>query len=108
MFLHILGFIAAAAFEIAGCWFMLKYLDVREYAIFFAAVISLTAFAMLVSIVDVGAAGRTYAIYGGIYIATAFGFFWLTEAPTINRYDVIGVALAIVGSIVIAYGSKHA
>lgn len=108
MLLHILGFITAAIFEIAGCWFMLKYLDVREYATFFAAMTSLAAFAMLVSVVDVGAAGRTYAIYGGIYIATAFGFFWLTEAPTINRYDIIGVALAIAGSIVIAYGSKYA
>lgn len=107
MFLHILGFIAAAAFEIAGCWFMLKYLGVREYSTFLTAVTSLVAFAMLVSVVDVGAAGRTYAIYGGIYIAAAFAFFWATEGQLITRWDIIGVLLSLAGSATILIGTAR-
>lgn len=105
MLFHLLGFIAAAAFEIAGCWFMLKYLDVRAYSTFFAAVTALVAFAMLVSYVDVGAAGRTYAIYGGIYIATAFAFFWATEGQLITRWDIFGVLLSFAGAATIMYGA---
>lgn len=107
MLLHILGFIAAAAFEIIGCWFMLKYLGVREYSTFFAAVTALVAFAMLVSVVDVGVAGRTYAIYGGIYIATAFAFFWATEGQLITRWDIIGVLLSLAGSATILIGTAR-
>lgn len=103
--LQVLGLISAAVFEIAGCWFMLKYLDVREYATFFAAVTSLVAFAMLVSVVDVGAAGRTYAIYGGIYIATAFAFLCVTEGNAVTRWDVIGVLMSIAGAAVIMLGA---
>lgn len=105
MLLHLLGFIAAAAFEIAGCWFMLKYLDIREYTTFFAALTSLVAFAMLVSVVDVGAAGRTYAIYGGIYIAAAFAFFWATEHQLVTRWDIAGVLLSLAGAATIMYGA---
>lgn len=107
MFLHVLGFISAAVFEIAGCWFMLKYLEVREYGICFVAVTFLAAFALLVSIADVGAAGRTYAIYGGIYIATAFAFFWATESSSITRWDVVGVLMCIAGSAVIMFGATR-
>lgn len=103
--LQVLGLISAAIFEIAGCWFMLKYLDVREYATFFAAVTSLVAFAMLVSVVDVGAAGRTYAIYGGIYIATAFAFLCISEGSAVTRWDVIGVLMSIAGAAVIMLGA---
>lgn len=105
MLLNLLGFIAAATFEIAGCWFMLKYLDVREYSTFFAALTALVAFAMLVSVVDVGAAGRTYAIYGGIYITAAFAFFWATEGSLITRWDVAGVLLSLAGAATIMYGA---
>lgn len=100
------GFIAAAVFEIAGCWFMLKFLEIRDYANLMASIVALAAFAMLVSIVDVGAAGRTYAIYGGIYIATAFAFFWFTDGPLMTKWDVIGVILSLIGAAVIMLGAK--
>ena len=84
---------------------MLKYLDVREYTTFFASLTLLVGFAMLVSIVDVGAAGRTYAIYGGIYIAAAFAFFWATEYQLVTRWDVAGVLLSLAGAATIMYGA---
>lgn len=85
---------------------MLKFLEVRDYATLMASVVALAAFAMLVSIVDVGAAGRTYAIYGGIYIATAFAFFWLTDGPLMTKWDITGVILSLIGAAVIVMGAK--
>jgi small multidrug resistance family-3 protein len=44
-----------------------------------------------------GAAGRTYAAYGGMYIAIAFAWLWLIEKQQPNLWEVVGVFVSLIG-----------
>lgn len=84
---------------------MLQYLNKGTSDYVISSCIALMAFAFIVSIVDIGAAGRTYAAYGAIYIATACAFFAFTEQDKITRFDVIGASVAVIGGIIILVGA---
>ena len=47
------------------------------------------------------AAGRTYAAYGGIYIAVALLWLRLVEGVALTRWDVAGASIALAGMAVI-------
>lgn len=64
-------------------------------------VVSLVAFALVLTRVDSVFAGRAYAAYGGIYIAASLMWLWLAEGQQPNATDVIGAGLAIAGALVI-------
>ena len=50
-------------------------------------------------------AGRTYASYGGVYVATADFWLWLIDGQVPDRWDLIGSAVALAGmAIFIANG----
>ncbi|WP_275789932.1 YnfA family protein [Pararhizobium gei] len=92
----------AAAAEIAGCfafwaWFKLD----KPIWLLVPGMASLGLFAWLLTLVDSAAAGRTYAAYGGIYIAASLLWLWLVEGVRPDRFDLTGVALALIGSAVI-------
>lgn len=86
---------------------MLRF--IADYSIInlVGSVISLAVFAVVVSIADTGIPGRTYALYGGIYIAAAFTFFALSEGAAVTKFDTIGVMLSLMGAYVIYLGSLH-
>ena len=48
------------------------------------------------------AAGRTYAAYGGMYIAVALVWLRLVDGVTLTRWDIGGAAIALTGMAVIA------
>lgn len=48
------------------------------------------------------AAGRTYAAYGGMYIAAALVWLWLVDGVTLTRWDLAGASIALIGMAVIA------
>jgi small multidrug resistance family-3 protein len=62
---------------------------------------SLVGFALALTRVDSAFAGRAYAAYGGIYIATSLAWLWVVERQVPTRADVLGAALAIAGALVI-------
>ena len=95
-------FAVAAFFEIAGCFAFWLWLR-RGAAAYFVVlgVASLIAFAVSLTRVDSAFAGRAYAAYGGIYIATSLVWLWLVEGQRPSSTDVIGAGLAIVGALVI-------
>jgi len=69
-------FVVTAAAEIAGCY--LPYLWLRKAApvwILIPAAMSLVLFVWLLSL-HPHAAGRTYAAYGGVYVAAALAWLW--------------------------------
>jgi small multidrug resistance family-3 protein len=66
------------------------------------AVLSLVAFAWLLSL-HPGAAGRTYAAYGGVYVSVALGWLWLIDEQKPDRWDLVGVAITLVGMSIIAF-----
>lgn len=51
------------------------------------------------------AAGRVYAMYGAVYIATALGWSWLVDGVRPTWTDLLGVALALCGAGIIVLGS---
>jgi small multidrug resistance family-3 protein len=97
-------YLAAALAEIGGCFAFWAWLRMGRSALWIApGIASLALFAWLLTLIDLPAAGRTYAAYGGIYIAASLGWLWLVEGVRPDRWDAIGVCLAIAGAAVILF-----
>jgi small multidrug resistance family-3 protein len=101
--LRIAGLFAVTAVaEIVGCylpWLVLK--QGRSVWLLIPAAASLALFAWLLTL-HPSAAGRTYAAYGGMYIAVALVWLWLVDGVTLTRWDLAGASIALVGMAVIA------
>lgn len=63
--------------------------------------VSLVAFAGLLTLAEPAAAGRAYAAYGGIYVLFALGWMVLVERVPVTRADAIGALLCLAGCMVI-------
>lgn len=95
-------FAATAVAEIVGCY--LPWLVLRQGKpvwLLVPAAASLALFAWLLTLHPT-AAGRTYAAYGGMYIAVALVWLRLVDGVTLTRWDVGGAAIALAGMAVIA------
>ena len=98
---------AAAVAEIAGCFAFWAWLRLgRHWAWTLPGVGCLVLFALLLTRVDTGAAGRAFAAYGGIYICASLGWMWLVKGARPDRADVAGAALCLVGAGVILLGPR--
>lgn len=99
-------FVATAIAEIGGCF--LVYLVVRQGRaplLLLPAALSLGSFAWLLTLHPT-AAGRVYAAYGGVYVATAIGWLWAVEGVTPDRWDLLGAAVTLAGMSIIAFGPR--
>jgi len=99
-------FVFTAGAEILGCY--LPYLWLRHGRpmwLLFPAAISLGLFAWLLTLHPTGA-GRTYAAYGGVYVATALLWIWVVEHQAPDRWDVVGVLVSLVGMSIIAFAPR--
>jgi small multidrug resistance family-3 protein len=107
--LKIFGLLAITAVaEIIGCY--LPYLWLRQsHSIWLLvpAALSLALFVWLLTL-HPQAAGRTYAAYGGIYVSVALMWLWLVESTRPTTTDFIGVAVCIIGMMIIMFVSRHA
>ncbi len=102
-----LFFITAVA-EIAGCYLVYLWLRRGETAwILVPAALALAAFAWLLTL-HAFAAGRTYAAYGGIYVAAAIGWLWLVERIVPTRWDYLGVVVTLAGMAIIVLQPQRA
>lgn len=101
-------FVATALAEIVGCY--LPYLWLRQSRsvwLLAPAAASLALFAWLLTL-HPQAAGRTYASYGGIYVATALVWLWLVDGQQPDRWDLLGGTVAIAGMAIIAFAPRAA
>lgn len=99
-------FALAAVAEIAGCY--LPYLWLRRGASawpLLPAALSLAAFVWLLTLHPF-AAGRTYAAYGGVYVAVALAWLWLVDGIRPDRWDLIGAGITLAGMAVIAFAPR--
>lgn len=99
---NLLAFVTAAFFEIAGCFAFWVWL--RRGAsplVALLGVVSLIAFALVLTRIDSVFAGRAYAAYGGIYIAASLAWLWLVERQRPTVTDAVGAGIAIAGALVI-------
>jgi small multidrug resistance family-3 protein len=99
-------FVLTAGAEILGCY--LPYLWLRHGAsawLLIPAALSLAVFAWLLTLHPY-AAGRTYAAYGGVYIATATAWLWFVDRQRPDRWDLVGAIVCLVGAAVIYFGPR--
>ncbi|PLC51351.1 hypothetical protein CR159_03785 [Pollutimonas subterranea] len=95
-------FAVTALAEIIGCylpWLVLK--QGKSILLLLPAAISLALFAWLLTLHPT-AAGRTYAAYGGMYIAVALLWLRIVDGVELTRWDIAGAGIALVGMAVIA------
>lgn len=102
-----LVFLGAAIAEIAGCYAFWAWLRLGKSPFWLIpGVASLALFAYLLTLVDAEHAGRSYAAYGGVYIASALAWLWLAEGVRPDRWDLAGAAICLVGASVILFGPR--
>lgn len=102
-----IAYIGAALAEIAGCfafWAWLR-LDRSPWWII-PGIASLCLFAYLLTLVHAEHAGRTYAAYGGVYIASALLWLWIAEGVRPDRWDTLGTVICLVGTAIILWGPR--
>lgn len=94
-------FVLTALAEIVGCY--LPYLVLKQEKtplLLIPAALALAAFAWLLTLHPT-AAGRTYAAYGGVYIAVALLWLRIVDGLPLTRWDVLGAAVALAGMAII-------
>ncbi|MFY0523427.1 YnfA family protein [Archangium gephyra] len=100
-------FVLTALAEVIGCY--LPYLWLREgrsALLLVPAAVSLAVFAWLLTLHPTGAA-RTYAAYGGVYIAVALIWLWLVEGERPTTWDIVGALVAMMGMAIIVLGPRR-
>lgn len=101
-------FFVTAIAEILGCY--LPYLWLKEDKsvwLLVPAAIFLALFAWLLSLHPT-AAGRVYAVYGGVYIFVAIAWLWLVDGIRPTLWDIVGVSVALLGMAIIMFAPRAA
>lgn len=97
----------AALAEIGGCFAFWAWLRLGRSPWWAAAgVLSLIAFALLLTRIDTSIAGRAFAAYGGIYILASIAWMRLVEGARPDRWDLIGGAVCLAGAAIILFGPR--
>lgn len=98
----IAAYAVAAIAEIAGCFAFWAWLRLDKSIWWVVPGIALLVlFAYLLTLVESNAAGRAYAAYGGVYIATSLAWLWAIEGARPDRWDIAGVVICLTGAAVI-------
>ena len=95
-------FALTALAEIVGCylpWLVVK--QGKSALLLLPAALALALFAWLLTLHPT-AAGRTYAAYGGMYIAVALLWLRFVDGVPLSRWDIAGAAIALCGMALIA------
>lgn len=97
----------AALCEIAGCFAFWAWLrEARSPWWALPGIACLIAFAWLLTRVEVDAAGRAFAAYGGVYIAASVFWLWIVERQTPTKWDLAGAAVSVIGAIIVLAGTR--
>jgi small multidrug resistance family-3 protein len=100
-------FAIAALLEIAGCFAFWSWLRSGKSGLLAAlGVASLVLFAICLTRVDSPYAGRAYAAYGGIYIATSLVWLRVVEGVAPDRFDLLGSAICVGGALLILFAPR--
>lgn len=98
----------AALAEIGGCFAFWAWLRLdRSVWWVVPGLMSLAAFASLLTLVPAAAAGRAYAAYGGIYISASLVWLWVVEGQRPDRWDMAGALVCLVGTAIILFPARN-
>ena len=99
-------FVLTAIAEIVGCDLPSPHLrDGAPGWYLVPALVSLSLFAWLLTLHPTGA-GRTYAAYGGVYVATAIAWMLMVEGRPPDRWDLVGASVSVVGMGIIFFAPR--
>lgn len=102
-----LFFALAALAEISGCFAFWAWWRLGKSVFWLApGILSLISFAWLLALVESEAAGRTFAAYGGIYVAASMLWLLTVEGRVPDRWDLAGSALCLAGCALILLGPR--
>lgn len=96
----------AALAEIAGCFAVWHWWRGASALWLIPGAVALAAFALLLAMTPPAHAGRSFAAYGGIYIAASLGWLWLVEKTRPDLWDLLGGALALAGAALILFAPR--
>ncbi len=103
-----LWFVLAAIAEIAGCYTFWMWLRLERTPLWLVpGVVSLCLFAFCLTRADAQFAGRAFAAYGGIYIATSLVWLAVVESRLPVVTDYLGVILCIAGAVLILHTGQR-
>jgi small multidrug resistance family-3 protein len=103
----LLLFVATAAAELVGCYLPFLWLRRGGPAWYLPlGLVSLAVFAWLLTLHLETSAGRVYAAYGGVYVASAVVWLWLIDGQPPDRWDVLGALVSIGGMAIIFFGPR--
>ena len=101
-------YIAAAVAEIAGCFAFWAWLRLGKSVYWILpGIVSLVVFAILLTRIEAIFAGRTFAAYGGVYIAASLLWLWIIEGQRPDKWDILGAIICIAGAVVILFGQRQ-
>lgn len=99
-------FVLTAVAEIVGCYLPTLWLKDGKSAWWLVpAAMSLGLFAWLLSLHPT-ASGRVYAAYGGVYVGVAIIWLMVVDKVRPTSSDWIGVALGLLGMVIIMIGRR--
>ena len=100
-------YIMAAVAEIGGCFAFWAWLRLGRSPLWgIVGTVSLIIFGVLLTRSEVAFAGRAYAAYGGVYIATSLLWLFVIERVIPDRWDMIGAGICLVGAAFILWGPR--
>jgi len=102
-----LVYVLAALAEIGGCFAFWAWLRLGQSPLWVLAGMALLAgFAFLLTLAPAGAAGRAYAAYGGVYVASSLLWLTVVERQLPDRWDLTGGLIVLGGAAVILFGPR--
>ena len=100
-------FALAAVAEISGSFTFWAWARLDKTILWLVpGMVALALFAWLLTLTELDFAGRSYAAFGGVYIAASLGWLWAVEGARPDRWDTIGGAITLVGAAVILFGPR--
>jgi small multidrug resistance family-3 protein len=99
-------FVLAAALEIGGCYLVWVAIKTGQPLLWIPALAVLGAFAATLTFTGGESSGRTFAVYGGIYIAASIAFMLGIERIRPDRWDLLGASICIIGAAIIFFGPR--
>ena len=96
----------AALLEITGCFAVWSWWRGASILWLIPAALALAGFAWVLALTPPTHAGRSYAAYGGVYIAASLIWLWLVEGARPDWADLAGAGLALAGAAVILFAPR--
>jgi len=90
--------------EIVGCYSFWAWIRLEKSLLWILpGTIALWLFAAALTYIE-----SEYAAYGAIYIMSAIIWMWVVEKNTPDIYDIAGLIICFIGSLIILFGRNYA